>query len=281
MPGLRLSPHQVSWAGKPSNRVGIRRREPREHVLRNARSYRSPFRTRSSYAQGIDVDEAEDLRRLRALRVDPHRHEAFRAVNALSLHAEHHRGDGRGNVSPVFYTFNKLLWLIGWALALTGCSAITGGDLSKLGKRDAGDGAVDAGELPDAGMLADAAAADASKPVGPDQPVEPFDGGHDAGDGNHGEADAGGDGDGDGERDAAMPPPCDAPSFSSSAHYGAGDVVQLGAMLYRCRPFPASSWCELEGYEPPSGTYWRDAWDELGACTVEKSIPGYAHPWTL
>ena len=48
-----------------------------------------------------------------------------------------------------------------------------------------------------------------------------------------------------------------------------GTTIKHGnpSHLFRCKPSPAGFWCQQPAYEPlaPSG-YWRDAWDDLGAC---------------
>lgn len=163
-------------------------------------------------------------------------------------------------------------------LILPACSAITGGDLSKLHweRPDAGSALDDAGSALDGGEagpaeLDDAGSVDASKPI-IDHPVEPvLDAAVDAAVDQVDDA-----GNPVDVHDASMPPERDAsvpvdpcanlPTFSSSAHYHAGDAVQAGARRYRCNDGITSSWCELEGYEPGSGPYWHDAWQDLGPC---------------
>lgn len=59
---------------------------------------------------------------------------------------------------------------------------------------------------------------------------------------------------------------CDATQFRAGTIYGAGEVVENAGRYFQCRPFPFSGWCGVGGYEPGTGLYWRDAWDEISSC---------------
>jgi hypothetical protein len=49
--------------------------------------------------------------------------------------------------------------------------------------------------------------------------------------------------------------------------YLAGDLVQSGGKIYKCKTYPQVGWCGVgDAYEPTSGTYWADAWDLVGPC---------------
>lgn len=46
--------------------------------------------------------------------------------------------------------------------------------------------------------------------------------------------------------------------------YSAGDRVRMpNGNVYRCRDWPATPWCELEGYAPGKTQHWRDAWSRV------------------
>ena len=54
--------------------------------------------------------------------------------------------------------------------------------------------------------------------------------------------------------------------FVSGTTYEEGDKVALNNIVYKCRSWPNSAWCSMNGYEPDrvnSG----DAWTWLGFCT--------------
>ncbi|HEY3664939.1 MAG TPA: hypothetical protein VGL19_03020 [Polyangiaceae bacterium] len=49
--------------------------------------------------------------------------------------------------------------------------------------------------------------------------------------------------------------------------YSAGDLVQSGGKLYKCKDFPQTGWCGTSAaYAPTSGFAWMDAWDLIGPC---------------
>lgn len=55
------------------------------------------------------------------------------------------------------------------------------------------------------------------------------------------------------------------PAWSSSQKWNPGDIVNNNGALYQCKPFPASSWCNVAPayYEPGVGIAWADAWSAL------------------
>jgi hypothetical protein len=59
--------------------------------------------------------------------------------------------------------------------------------------------------------------------------------------------------------------------YSTSVHYKAGDLVSSNGVVFRCRPFPYSSWCSHDGYAPHTGSdatrnAGSAAWETLGVC---------------
>ncbi|HEY1536843.1 MAG TPA: hypothetical protein VGF76_22630 [Polyangiaceae bacterium] len=49
--------------------------------------------------------------------------------------------------------------------------------------------------------------------------------------------------------------------------YSAGDLVQSGGKLYKCKEYPYTGWCGTsDAYQPTSGFAWMDAWDLVGPC---------------
>ncbi|MGE0321150.1 MAG: glycoside hydrolase family 19 protein [Polyangiaceae bacterium] len=43
-------------------------------------------------------------------------------------------------------------------------------------------------------------------------------------------------------------------------------MVENVGRYFQCKPFPFSGWCSVRGYEPGTGLYWQDAWDEVASC---------------
>jgi chitin-binding protein len=49
--------------------------------------------------------------------------------------------------------------------------------------------------------------------------------------------------------------------------YSAGDLVQSGGKIYKCKEYPYVGWCGSNvAYAPISGYAWMDAWDLVGPC---------------
>lgn len=57
------------------------------------------------------------------------------------------------------------------------------------------------------------------------------------------------------------------PAFDTNDVYKAGDEVSVDKIKYKCKPYPYSSWCDNDGYEPGTSLYWDNAWDEIGSCS--------------
>ena len=58
-------------------------------------------------------------------------------------------------------------------------------------------------------------------------------------------------------------------STANISHYVPGTKVVGGkpTHLYRCKAYPAGSWCLQTAYQPADPSdFWRDAWDDLGPC---------------
>ena len=64
-------------------------------------------------------------------------------------------------------------------------------------------------------------------------------------------------------------------AFSSSNTYEEGDKVEANGLVYKCRAWPNSAWCNSVGYEPGDDSS-ADAWEVLGYC--EGSIAPTASP---
>jgi len=62
------------------------------------------------------------------------------------------------------------------------------------------------------------------------------------------------------------------PQYIENGGYVAGSRVQVGGTLYECKPYPYSGWCNgaAWAYGPGTGTYWSDAWTNVGNCTAAK-----------
>ncbi|PTB32680.1 carbohydrate-binding protein [Photobacterium phosphoreum] len=52
--------------------------------------------------------------------------------------------------------------------------------------------------------------------------------------------------------------------YRAGVKYNAGDKVRTpNGNVYRCRDWPATPWCQLEGYAPGKTQHWRDAWSRV------------------
>ena len=51
--------------------------------------------------------------------------------------------------------------------------------------------------------------------------------------------------------------------------YVAGSKVQSGGVIYQCKPYPYTGWCNgaAWAYGPGTGTAWTDAWIQMGTCS--------------
>ena len=51
--------------------------------------------------------------------------------------------------------------------------------------------------------------------------------------------------------------------------YVVGSTVQSGGVIYQCKPYPYSGWCNgaAWAYGPGTGTAWTDAWIQMGTCS--------------
>ena len=82
-----------------------------------------------------------------------------------------------------------------------------------------------------------------------------------------------------------------APAYDSSIKYAHGQVVSSGEKNYKCKPYPSTSWCSSDKYEPGKSDYWSLAWDlvngtSLEFCTIYFTWPSsnvvlcfYMHIW--
>ncbi len=65
-------------------------------------------------------------------------------------------------------------------------------------------------------------------------------------------------------------PPCgDTPQYLEYGEYGPESQVVNQGIKYECKPWPYSGWCSgaAWAYAPGTGSYWQDAWIELGTCS--------------
>ncbi|HWZ21817.1 MAG TPA: T9SS type A sorting domain-containing protein, partial [Cytophagaceae bacterium] len=51
--------------------------------------------------------------------------------------------------------------------------------------------------------------------------------------------------------------------------YVAGSTVQSGGVIYQCKPYPYTGWCNgaAWAYGPGTGASWTDAWIQMGTCS--------------
>lgn len=54
-------------------------------------------------------------------------------------------------------------------------------------------------------------------------------------------------------------------AYDSTATYEESDKVEMNGLVYKCRAWPNSAWCSMDGYEPGSDNS-ADAWTILGYC---------------
>ncbi len=57
--------------------------------------------------------------------------------------------------------------------------------------------------------------------------------------------------------------------YKENSGYVPGSIVQNGGVIYQCKPFPYSGWCNgaAWAYGPGNGTAWTDAWMQTGTCS--------------
>ncbi len=61
---------------------------------------------------------------------------------------------------------------------------------------------------------------------------------------------------------------CDTPQYIEDGGYIAGSQVQNEGVVYECKPWPFTGWCNgaADAYAPGSGSYWEDAWIRIRDC---------------
>ena len=65
----------------------------------------------------------------------------------------------------------------------------------------------------------------------------------------------------------------DVDPYSSSVVYKAGDVVRIGANMFKCKGYPYTGWCSQSGYAPDlKPNIWSNAWDKDGTCAPLPSM---------
>ena len=53
---------------------------------------------------------------------------------------------------------------------------------------------------------------------------------------------------------------CGPPYTSRRNDYHEGEVISSKGRNYECKPFPQTSWCNIEDYAPGMSTFWDMAW---------------------
>ena len=64
--------------------------------------------------------------------------------------------------------------------------------------------------------------------------------------------------------------PCSGvPQYVENGGYVAGSTVQSGGVIYQCKSYPYTGWCNgaAWAYGPGTGTAWTDAWTQTGTCS--------------
>jgi len=65
--------------------------------------------------------------------------------------------------------------------------------------------------------------------------------------------------------------------YDENTDYDAGSVIRIHAKKYKCKDFPASLWCKMDGYGPDD-RYFAQAWSEDGFCPTVAPTPAPTDP---